>query len=49
MPVAETKLLQVSTEIFVGNKVDLKITHASFPVRIKQMILNLSYILLLSF
>lgn len=49
MPVTETKLLQVSTEIFVGNKVDLKTTHASFPVRIKQMILNLSYILLLSF
>lgn len=49
MPVTETKLLQVCTEIFVGKEIDLKITHASLPVRIKQIILNLSYILLLSF
>lgn len=41
MSVTETQLLQVSTEICVGKKIDLKITCASLPIRIKQMILNL--------
>lgn len=41
MLVTETPLLQVSAEICVGKKIDLKIACASLPVRIKQMILNL--------